>query len=323
MPESGLVSVVVPTIDRDDYLAEAVDSVLDQTYGPLELLVVDGAASDATREVVAEGATDAGVEWRYLPQTETAGAAAARNLGLSAADGEFVAFLDDDDRWRPEKLARQVAVFHEGGPDVGVVYTGTTYAGSDETGRDDFCPAIEGDVTRELLFGNFVGSFSRVAVRAAAVEAAGPIDESYATWEDWAWFVRLSRCCEFRAVPDPLVVRRGGHGDQLSHDIDLTYRDSYPRFLREFRPLAAAFGPAFERRFVGAVNYRLGWAALWRGEHDVARRTLFRAVRARPTEVRYLVVLLLALTGRPGKRLYGRLPDALTGRAGSLLRRWT
>lgn len=325
MSDGTLVSVVVPTHGRPAFLHEAVDSVLAQTYEPLELVVVDGDPDAATRDAL-DAQVDDAVPLRYLEQTETTGAGAARNLGIEAARGEFVAFLDDDDRWKPEKLDRQVAAVD--GPAVGAVYTGMTYA-TDERGdgaapdveRDDFAPDIEGAVTRELLCGNFLGSFSRVLVRASAIEAAGPVDERFPTWEDWEWFVRLSRVCAFRAVPGRLVVRRGGHGDQLSHDVETTFRTSYPRFLEEMRPVAATFGPAFERRFVASVNFRLGWAALMRGRYDVARVTLARALWTDPSP-RYLVTLALALGGRPLQAIYARVPDGLTARAGRLLRRW-
>jgi len=315
-----LVSVVLPTDDRDDYLAEAIDSVLDQTHDRLELLVVDGQPDDSTRALV-RNRVDGAVPFEHIPQ-QGEGAGAARNLGIEAATGEFVAFLDDDDRWRPETVERQLRAFREGGPGVGVVYVGATYPGSVEE-RSDFQPDIEGDVTRALLRGNFVGSFSRVMVRATTVETVGGIDEQFPTWEDWEWFLRLSRVCAFRAVPEPLVVRRGGHGDQLSHDIEVTYRESYPLFLETFRPLAAEYGDDIERTFIGAVSYRLGWAALWRERYDIARRTLFRAVRADPTSWQYPVVFALAVAGPFGRALYGLVPDALTGRAGALLRRWT
>ena len=99
-----LISCVVPVFNGERYLGEALDSILAQTYRPLELLVVDDGSTDGAAALVT----------RYRDQTRplfqpNAGQAAARNLGLSVARGEFVAFLDADDLWHPEKLARQMA----------------------------------------------------------------------------------------------------------------------------------------------------------------------------------------------------------------------
>ena len=102
----SLISCIVPVFNGERYLGEALESILAQSYRPLEVLVADDGPTDATAAVAARY----GEQVRYLCQP-TAGPAAARNLGLSAAGGEFVAFLDQDDLWHPEKLARQMSRF--------------------------------------------------------------------------------------------------------------------------------------------------------------------------------------------------------------------
>jgi glycosyltransferase involved in cell wall biosynthesis len=102
-----LISCVVPTFNGERYLAEALDSILAQTYRPLDIIVADDGSKDRSIDVVAQY----GGNVRFVSQ-ETAGPAATRNLGLSAASGDFIAFLDADDLWHPEKLTRQMARFH-------------------------------------------------------------------------------------------------------------------------------------------------------------------------------------------------------------------
>jgi glycosyltransferase involved in cell wall biosynthesis len=104
--ESRLVTCIVPVFNGERYLVEALDSILAQTYRPLELVVVDDGSTDATPRVTA----GYGRSIRYLWQ-DNAGPAAARNLGLRAARGQFIAFQDADDLWHPEKLERQMARF--------------------------------------------------------------------------------------------------------------------------------------------------------------------------------------------------------------------
>lgn len=320
--EWPLVSVVIPTYERPSFLAEAVGSVRAQTYEPIELLVVDGSPSAETEARLPDPDTTdlAGVS--YLRQTASTGAAAARNLGIDAAAGRYVAFLDDDDRWLPSTVRRLVEACADEA--VGVAYTGVQFESGAATGRGDFSPGIEGDITRELLCGNFIGSFSRVLVERETIDAAGPVDERFDVWEDWEWFVRLSRECMVAAVDEPLTVRRGGHGEsQLSHDVGRMYREAYPLFVETCRPIAAEYGRLFERRFLGSVNFRLGWAALMRGEYDIARRTLARAVYWYPLSPRFFAVLALALGGPTAQRAYAGVPDAATRQVGRWLRRWT
>jgi glycosyltransferase involved in cell wall biosynthesis len=104
--EASLVSCIVPVFNGERYLREALDSILAQTYRPLEIIVADDGSTDGTVAVMA----GSGSEVRYLFQPN-AGPSSARNLGLSAARGAFIAFLDHDDLWHAEKLARQIARF--------------------------------------------------------------------------------------------------------------------------------------------------------------------------------------------------------------------
>ncbi len=100
----SLISCIVPVLNGDRFLGESLESILSQSYRPLEVIVVDDGSTDGTAEVVAAFGDRVTYWWQA-----TAGAAAARNLGLKMAQGEFISFLDADDLWHPEKLARQVA----------------------------------------------------------------------------------------------------------------------------------------------------------------------------------------------------------------------
>lgn len=117
MKESPLVSVIIPVYNYGRYLAEAVESVLNQTYQHLEIIVVDDGSTDETAEV-ARSFADRGV--RYCHQVNT-GIGPARNIGVELAQGEFLAFLDADDRWPPKKLERQLRAF-ESDPTLEMVF---------------------------------------------------------------------------------------------------------------------------------------------------------------------------------------------------------
>ena len=123
------VSVVIPTHNRAQTLSRTLESVWAQTHRPIELILVDDGSTDATPQVVADWAAqhEAAPDFvvRRLYQ-DNAGANAARNRGIAAAEGAYVAFLDSDDRWQPDKLAKQIAVLR-GDARMGDVYCGLTH----------------------------------------------------------------------------------------------------------------------------------------------------------------------------------------------------
>jgi len=191
---------------------EAVQSVLAQEGSDFELIVVDDGSTDGTAETI-EGL--AGV--RYLRQSRR-GVAAARNAGVRAAGGEWLAFLDSDDLWCPGKLAAQ-ARFHRLRPEVPVSQTEEIWirngvrvnarAHHRKPSGDIFVPSLE----RCLV------SPSAVMLRRDLFESVGGFDESLAVCEDYDLWLRIACRSRFGLVPEPLVIKRGGHADQLSRSV--------------------------------------------------------------------------------------------------------
>lgn len=299
--ETGpLVSVIVPTFNRPDSLRAAAESVNAQTYASIQLIVVDD--STTPTETALKGLDlDAIAEIHFIRSANPQGAAAARNRGIAAADGTYVAFLDDDDRWESEKIEKQVAAFEAAAPDVGVVYTGQRYV--DEAGHTTTIrtPTTQGWVTEQLLAGAPLAPFSTVMVRASAIADAGTIDERFPIWEDREWYFRLSTVCQFVTVPEPLVIRRMGDHGQLSSDFARIRDVSYPLFLDTHAPLAASYGR--ERAFEASMARMLAVAALDTGHYADARHASIRAIRAEPTNTTAWVYLVLSLGGRVTYRL--------------------
>lgn len=204
-----LVSVVVPTYNRAHVLPRALASVQAQTYDRLEILVIDDGSTDGTDALVREyEARDDRV--RYLRQPENRGVSAARNRGIREARGEFVAFLDSDDEWYPEKTERQVDRFRELPRRVGLVYCGvdTVDPGGDWT----FRPRLRGEVYDQMLLQNPVHSGSGVMIRRTVTEQAGLFDEDIPAIEDYDYWLRIARHADIDFVEEPLVRYYFGHG---------------------------------------------------------------------------------------------------------------
>jgi len=203
-----LVSVVIPTHNRDALLKEALDSVYAQKGADelfeLEVIVVDDASSDSTPEVVSRYPTA-----RYLRLPAHKGPAVARNAGIAQSEGSYVAFLDDDDVWLPEKLSLQVPVL-EANPQACMVYS---WMRDEAEVVPDPPSAPSGMVFRRLLMGNFCGNPDGVLLRRPALDAVGGFDESLSCAEDYDLWLRLAARFPFTFVPATVgVLRRSPRG---------------------------------------------------------------------------------------------------------------
>jgi glycosyltransferase involved in cell wall biosynthesis len=198
------VSVIIPTFNRALLIMRAIKSVLDQTYQDFEVIVVDDGSSDETQKVL-RSLKDERI--RYFRHEKNLGASAARNTGIRAAKGSYIAFQDSDDIWLPEKLEAQMKVFEGAEPKLGLVYTGTWLIYGDRKTYIPFSYGVqkEGNVHRELLKSNFVCNPS-VVVRKECFEKVGMFDEALHRLQDWEFFIRLSRYYDFKYVNKPLVV---------------------------------------------------------------------------------------------------------------------
>jgi glycosyltransferase involved in cell wall biosynthesis len=304
-----LVSVVLPTYGRPEYVLDAIRSVGEQTYSPVELVVVDDHSPEPVAPVVRELDVDvASVE--CIRHGENRGANAARNTGIRAASGELLAFLDDDDRWTPRYLERAVRAFDD--PHVGLVTVGARVVDEEGRTRNEFIPrAFSDDPLDDLLDGALVGSFSRFVVRASVVRDAGALDERLPSWQDWEWQFRLARHCRFAAVPEALVIRRFGSYGQITDDFEKRRDVSYPLFVQAHREAIANRSPADERRFVALLSRSLAASAMHTGRYRAALRYLLRALRHDPRATETYLYLAAALGGplthRPLQRLKRRL----------------
>jgi glycosyltransferase involved in cell wall biosynthesis len=208
------ISVIIPTYNYDRFLREAIDSVLAQTRPAHEIIVVDDGSTDDTPRILAEY----GDRIRVIRQ-ENLGASAARNTGIAAARGEWVAFLDSDDLWRPRKLEYDAARI-AADPDLGMVHCGAEQF--DNAGKTTavFLGGLEGWVAPDLLRLErevIAAPGSGLTVRKTAAEEAGGYDLRLEAAEDWDFCYRVA--CRYRAgfIPEVLArYRLHGSGKHLN-----------------------------------------------------------------------------------------------------------
>jgi glycosyltransferase involved in cell wall biosynthesis len=227
---SSLVSVIMPAYNSSRYIGEAIESVLNQTYCHTEIIVADDGSTDSTREVVA--AFNLGSRLQYLYQ-QNEGPAAARNLAIRYAAGDFFAFLDSDDLWAPRKLEKQLQLFQN--RKVGLVYSnidcfqdGETPAGwmdpeacAGEDGEPT-SPMRRGRAYEALLRQNFVPT-STVVVRKDVLDQAGRFQNEFSPNEDYELWLRIAKLHELDFIDEKLAKYRI-HRNQISGNKRRVYR---------------------------------------------------------------------------------------------------
>jgi glycosyltransferase involved in cell wall biosynthesis len=215
---SPRVSVVIPTRNRPAELAGAVATALGQRDVPLEVIVVDDASPDSSAsERVVAAATEPLA--RCIVRDERGGPAAARNTGIDAARAEWVAFLDDDDRWAPGKLSAQLASIEAAGGDWGWCATAVIADDGNVIYEQPSPPPNE--IQAGLLVCNAVpGSASSVVARRDLLERTGGFDESFAHLADWELWLRLAAVGTPAGCEQVLVTQHIHPGGMHAEDTD-------------------------------------------------------------------------------------------------------
>jgi len=197
------VSVVIPTYNSAQFIVETLESVFAQTYEDYEIIVVDDGSTDNTREVLKPYMS----RIRYIYK-ENGGASSARNLGIKSAEGEYIAFLDSDDLWMPEKLEKQMEYFQTN-PDCGLVYSDCIRIDSDGVylPQSDVYSKVSGYIFLKLLEG-FVLPTSTVIAKVECFGIAGYFDENLERCEDYDLWLRIARFFTVGYTEGPLVKYR-------------------------------------------------------------------------------------------------------------------
>jgi len=204
-PNNHMVSVVIPAYNADPWIAETLDSVLEQTFRDFEVIVVDDGSTDQTPELAASY----GDQIRYLHK-ENGGTPSARNAGIRAARGSYIAFVDADDLWRPEKLEIQMQLFHDD-PDLAWVYSSAILF-EEQVNQllyrvNQGMKMYAGDILRPLLLSSFICSATPV-IRRDVFDTVGYFEESFPHSDEWDMWLRIAAKYEVGFVDQPLAKHR-------------------------------------------------------------------------------------------------------------------
>ncbi|MUW13218.1 glycosyltransferase [Halorubrum sp. CBA1125] len=217
------VSVVIPTYGRLDSLRRAIESVDTQTYDNIEIIVVD----DDPDRTLPDFETDSPI--RIIEHTENRGAPVARNTGITNSTGTYVALLDDDDEWLPQKLDRQVDKLRSLPDSYAMVYSGAEFIRTHSTTTRK--PSFEGDILDGLLYSNFIPSATPL-IRRRCLDRVGLFDPQLRSKQDHDLWVRIAEKYRIGVLPTVLATIHQDHEDRISTD-SLRLYQGMKKFLKK------------------------------------------------------------------------------------------
>lgn len=294
------VSVIIPTHDRAEYLRGAIASVLQQTFQDFELIVVDDASAESNLEVVRSFHDE---RIKFIQHEIQKGGSAARNTGIGSSKCDYIAFLDDDDEWFPDKLGRQMALLLASPPEVGCIYTGyvTVDRSTGETKAQQI-PQKRGDLSCDLLSENCLGGTSCVLLKRECLDKVGLFDEKLPSFQDYDLWIRISKKFHFDYIREPLL-RYYLHQNKIWSNLDALNR-GMDMMLGKY-----GSSPSF-RRYLSYRYLTLGVNHCYEGNMDAARKSYRRAIRLYPYEIRHYFNICLSLLGPGG---FVKIKEAKTG----------
>jgi glycosyltransferase involved in cell wall biosynthesis len=279
------VSVIIPTHNRAHFLRGAIFSILNQTFQDVEIIVVDDASTDNTSEVVAAFNDE---RIRFLRHDTNKGGSAARNTGILASTCDYIAFLDDDDEWLPDKLRKQMEILRASPPEVGVVYTGCVDVNR-TTGKvnGQQIPTKRGNLSKKLLVANCVGGASSVLLKRKCLQKVGLFDESLPCSQDYDLWIRISNEFLFECVPEPLF-KYHIHENKISTNLEALTR-GMEIMATKYRDYPLSY---YREQYIDVgIMYCLA------GELQKGRKAFFKAIKLYPIQVRAYFNFCLSLLG--------------------------
>ncbi len=279
------VSVIIPTHNRAEFLHSAITSVLNQTFQDFEIIIIDDASKDHTREVI-DNFNDARI--KVIHNQVSKGAAGARNIGIMNSNCEYIAFLDDDDEWLPEKLKIQSYLLDNSLPEVGSICTGC-FIIEKVSGR---VLSIDNPEVHDLSKGNFITT-SSILLRRECFKKCGLFDESMPANSDYDMWIRISKKFSFKIIKDALA-------NYYIHENRLTL--NYEKKIRGIEILFEKYEDFFKNdpKEYSKQYLSLGVLYCYKGEVRKGRKAFSKAIRMRPFEIRNYFNFILSLLGAEG-----------------------
>ena len=289
-----LVSIIIPTYKRSQFITQSIDSVLNQTYSNIEILIIDDNGTGTNSQIKTKLVLDKyleGENCKYIEHTINSGVCAARNTGFGHIKGDFVAFLDDDDIWDAMKLEKQIARFAESSPEIGMLYTGVVVLDEVENKTYKLHPRLSGNILNDLLFMNHIGTLSSVLVRREAIESGIRFDNSLKARNDLDFYIEISKRFQVDFVDEFLVTKHDHVEETISRNMTKKL-EAWTLFYEKHRNL-------YEQNIEADIQYKIGFGHLNMlcGKYKKGLKYFTAAFLQAPLKLRNLKYLISSLFG--------------------------
>ena len=275
-----MVSVVIPTFNRSQALLRAVKSVQNQSYQELEILIVDDASTDDTQEAV-YALNDSRI--KYFRHEKNLFAGAARNTGMDAAQGEYIAFLDSDDTWYPDKLSRQLDVFHSN-PDAGFCLGGVLMKKGRGYRERVLYPKLSNRESQQLLIDFLTGKVhvftSAFMFRTCLIKEIGNMDANLRRNQDMDFYLRMINVASAASLEQPLAEFYPNYSPP---SLDLVEKSNL-YLLEKHRDLIDGLGVRNANKIRGYYKFMHGKRHLERGDFFTGIKWLWDGVKLDPVQ---------------------------------------
>ena len=285
--DKPLVSIIMPTFNRYNPLKRAIQSVITQTFSDYELIVIDDASAVSPFSLTTEFKDD---RIKFIRHSQNRGGAAARNTGIIASKGKYIAFLDSDDEWVPEKLAHQIKRLEAESQNVGAHYCGYESISFEGAVLGRCLPIPSEKFNHRLYAENIIGPLSGVVVRRKALNDCGMFDESLPSCQDWDLYIRIAQ--KFVFVFSPLVLFKYHISKNSITKNFLAKADGHNIILKKYGEQIKQNKPAYSRQLAVIAHYLCRSGKIRSG-----RQKFFTAIRYNPFSVSVYIYLMCSFLG--------------------------
>lgn len=285
-----MISVIIPTYNSDKYICEAIESVLSQSYLNYEIIVVDDGSYDDTKSII----RDRYPLVRYY-FTDNKGVSSARNYGISMARGEYIAFLDSDDRWLPTKLEKQRSSFQKN-PKLGMVFTENSFfnnVGVIQERMNKRKRLMSGDIVRNIFLNSYVAT-PTVMVRKSIFDKVGWFEEGLLIAEDDNMWMRIGMEYCVELIDEPLVQCRITEGSlsRKSHNIFSGIREHIGVIKKKYPSMYRRLGKSAIRKKYSALFFSEAYYSFSQDKYREARGNFIKSYFYCPFKLKPLLYLI-------------------------------
>jgi len=281
------ITVIIPTYNNANFIAAAIDSVLEQTFQNFELIIVDDGSTDSTQQIV-EKYVKCESRITYIYQDNSGGAARPKNIGIKHAKGIYIAILDADDIWLPSKLEKQMRLIKKSPAKVGII--GCSYfLKQDEVVNGKVYVNMYSDQLRNILLRDYLGPGSSMIYKKSVFDAVGLFDENLRTSQDWEMRIRILQSYHVAIVNEPLVTYRL-HENNISK-VSVAVRDNdYKYIFNKYKSLYEK-----DDNVLSLYYYYNATRFLSAGDAIKARVNIVRSIKIKVNSFKQIALLFFSI----------------------------